>query len=152
MAGCRQVESPRTVEDFNFDWRFTLGDEESYAAAEFDDSSWRQLHLPHDWSIEGVFDRNNPSTEWSGALPGGVGWYRKRFPSPRLDGRVVNVEFDGIFMNGTVYVNGHKVGSRPYGYSSVSYDITPYLNAEGEDNAIAVRCDNSEQPDRKSVV
>ena len=149
MAGCRQVESPRTVEDFNFDWRFTLGDDEGYAAAEFDDSSWRQLHLPHDWSIEGVFDRNNPSTEWSGALPGGVGWYRKRFPSPRLDGRVVNVEFDGIFMNGTVYVNGHKVGSRPYGYSSVSYDITPYLNAEGEDNAIAVRCDNSEQPNSR---
>lgn len=147
--GCQKSQSPRTVEDFNFDWRFTLGDDNAFARADYDDSGWRELHLPHDWSIEGEFDKNNPSTEWSGALPGGIGWYRKHFTSPETADKIVNIEFDGIFMNSTVYVNGHEVGYRPYGYSSLSYDITPYLNAAGEDNVIAVRCDNSEQPNSR---
>lgn len=137
------------MEDFNFDWRFTLGDDTTYADASYDDTAWRELHLPHDWSIEGEFSKDNPSTPAGGALPGGIGWYRKHFVTPELNGRVVNVEFDGVFMNSTVYVNGHEVGYRPYGYSSFSYDITPHLNPKGEDNVIAVRCDNSEQPNSR---
>ena len=142
-------EKARIVEDFNFDWCFTLGDKAQYASAEYNDSNWRQLHLPHDWSIEGEFNRMNPSTPAGGALPGGIGWYRKSFISPNLDGKVVHIEFDGIFMNSTVYVNGEKVGFRPYGYSSLSYNITPYLRPEGEENVIAVRCDNQQQPNSR---
>ena len=144
LIGCAEQQGARCVEDFNFDWSFMLGDNEAYATNEYDDSAWRKLHLPHDWSIEGEFSKDNPSTPSGGALPGGIGWYRKHFVTSELDGRVVNVEFDGVFMNSTVYVNGHKVGHRPYGYSSMSYDITPYLKPVGEQNLIAVRCDNSE--------
>ena len=149
MVGCVESKTSRVVEDFNFDWRFRLGDNELYAKDVYDDSGWRVLHLPHDWSIEGEFSLNNPSTPSGGALPGGVGWYRKRFITPDISGKVVNVEFDGVFMNSTVYVNGHEVGHRPYGYSSFSYDITPYLYADGKENVIAVRCDNSEQPNSR---
>ena len=161
LAACsHKAEGPRTVEDFNFDWRFTLGDTPeaaasvdakaySWAAPDFDDSDWRSLHLPHDWSIEGEFSPDNPSGTSGGALPGGIGWYRKHFETPEGEGRTVSVEFDGVFMNSTVFVNGKPVGTRPYGYSSFSYDITPYLNPGGEDNVIAVRCDNAEQPNSR---
>lgn len=150
MANSYNVNAQeRIIEDFNFDWSFKLGDDQQFATKDFDDSSWRELHLPHDWSIEGEFSKDNPSTPGGGALPGGIGWYRKHFRSPKLDGRHIAIEFDGIFMNSTVFVNGHKVGFRPYGYSSMSYDITPYLNPQGEENIIAVRCDNSEQPNSR---
>ena len=148
-TACSTEESVRNVEDFNFDWRFMLGDDPAFATMEYDDSTWRELHLPHDWSIEGEFSKDNPSTPAGGALPGGIGWYRKYFTTPDIDGKVVNVEFDGVFMNSQVYINGQEVGYRPYGYSSFSYDITPYLNAEGEMNIIAVRCDNAEQPNSR---
>ena len=149
LLGCAEQQAARSVEDFNFEWRFLLGDDAAYATVEYDDSAWRALHLPHDWSIEGEFSKDNPSTPSGGALPGGIGWYRKNFVTPQGAEKVVNVEFDGIFMNSTVYVNGHEVGYRPYGYSSMSYDITPYLNPAGEQNLIAVRCDNSEQPNSR---
>ncbi|MBO7186339.1 MAG: DUF4982 domain-containing protein [Alistipes sp.] len=148
-TACSTEESVRDVEDFNFEWRFILGDDPAFATMEYDDSTWRELHLPHDWSIEGEFSKDNPSTPAGGALPGGIGWYRKYFTTPDIDGKVVNVEFDGVFMNSQVYINGQEVGYRPYGYSSFSYDITPYLNAEGEMNIIAVRCDNAEQPNSR---
>ena len=168
LAACTNG-SPRIVEDFNFDWRFTLGDSPEFlpggslgqfygsATAEwaspgFDDASWRSLHLPHDWSIEGEFSKDNPSTPGGGALPGGIGWYRKHFTTPEgvgTGGRLAMVEFDGVFMNGTVYVNGLPAGTRPYGYSSFCYDITDKLNAPGEDNVIAVRCDNADQPNSR---
>ena len=151
FVGCSRAEhdTTRIVEDFNFDWCFMLGDKAAYASADYNDSNWRQLHLPHDWSIEGEFNRMNPSTPAGGALPGGVGWYRKSFVTPDIKGKVVHIEFDGIFMNSTVYVNGEAVGHRPYGYSSLSYNITPYLRPEGEENIIAVRCDNKPQPNSR---
>ena len=150
-ACSHKAAGPRTVEDFNFDWRFALGDAHQWASSDFDDSEWRSLHLPHDWSIEGEFSPDNPSGVGGGALPGGVGWYRKHFETPEsvADGKVVSIEFDGVFMNSTVYVNGRTVGTRPYGYSSFSYDITPFLNPAGEDNVIAVRCDNADQPNSR---
>ncbi|MCR5570960.1 MAG: glycoside hydrolase family 2, partial [Bacteroidales bacterium] len=147
-AGCgRQEQSPRLVEDFNFGWRFSLGDDAAWAEPGFNDAAWRELHLPHDWSVEGEFSADNPSTPGGGALPGGIGWYRKHFPTPDADR--IAVEFDGVFMNSTVYVNGHEVGTRPYGYSSFSYDISPFVAPTGEDNVIAVRCDNAEQPNSR---
>lgn len=156
LAACSSSpSSERIVEDFNFDWRFTLGDSPEFSAEGFDDSSWRPLHLPHDWSVEGNFSAENPSTPGGGALPGGIGWYRKTFTVPEfgkdIDGKPLkryNVEFDGVFMNSTVWVNGVELGTRPYGYSSFCYDITAYLHP-GEQNTIAVRCDNAEQPNSR---
>ncbi len=153
-CGKTGVQAPKNGTDFNFDWKFTLGDEPAFAETGFDDGAWRSLHLPHDWSVEGEFSADNPSTPSGGALPGGIGWYRKHFPAPEglfaPDGHAaknVRIEFDGVFMNSTVYVNGHDVGTRPYGYSSFCYDITPWL-VPGE-NVIAVRCDNADQPNSR---
>ena len=148
IAAACTTGNPRNVEDFNFGWKFRLGDDVSMAAPEFDDSAWRDLHLPHDWSVEGEFSEDNPSTPGGGALPGGIGWYRKHFNTPEGAGKVF-VEFDGVFMNSTVYVNGTEAGTRPYGYSSFSYDITDMLSPAGQDNVIAVRCDNADQPNSR---
>ena len=151
FCACGNEPAPRSSEDFNFDWRFSLGDNSAWAGADFDDSQWRELHLPHDWSVEGNFSKDNPSTPAGGALPGGIGWYRKHFSTPDLSGgKRAWVEFDGVFMNSTVYVNGQEMGTRPYGYSSFCYDITDALNPqEGADNLIAVRCDNELQPNSR---
>ena len=136
---------------FDADWRFVLADSAHMADVDYNDSHWRKLSLPHDWAIEGDFNAGNPSGAGGGALPGGVGWYRKTFSiplTPSQDGGTsCFIEFDGVYMNSTVYVNGQKVGFRPYGYSSFEYDITEYLK-KGE-NIIAVRVDNSDQPNSR---
>ena len=151
LAGC-SAGSPRTAEDFNFGWRFTLGDSTEWSEPGFDDTAWRSLHLPHDWSIEGEFSASNPSTPGGGALPGGIGWYRKTFETPE-GAEHVFVEFDGVFMNSTVWVNGVELGTRPYGYSSFTYEITDYLytreSLASVQNVIAVRCDNADQPNSR---
>ena len=135
--------------NFDGDWRFLLGDSAQMAQAEYNDSWWRRLDVPHDWAIEGDFQVGNPSGATGGALPGGVGWYRKHFSINREaigDNRYF-LEFDGVYMNSTVYVNGQKVGNRPYGYSSFEYDITPYVKES--ENVVAVRVDNSDQPNSR---
>lgn len=134
---------------FNDGWRFRLADDKAMASPGYDDSSWRQLNLPHDWAIEGDFSENNPSGTGGGALPGGVAWYRKSFTIPAADrDKMIYIDFDGVYMNSTVYINGHELGTRPYGYASFSYDITPWLKKDGE-NVIAVRVDNAEQPNSR---
>lgn len=133
---------------FDKDWRFSLSDSGEMSSPGYDDSSWRQLNLPHDWAIEGNFSKDNPSGTGGGALPGGVGWYRKSFDMPASwKGKQVYVDFDGAYMNATVYINGHELGTRPYGYASFSYDLTPWLKP-GK-NVMAVRVDNAEQPNSR---
>ena len=106
---------------FNDGWRFMLGDSPAMSSPGFDDASWRRLDLPHDWAVEGDFSEDNPSGTGGGALPGGVGWYRKTFTLPGADkDSRVYVDFDGAYMNTTVYINGHELGTRPYGYASFS--------------------------------
>lgn len=135
--------------EFNSGWRFALVDNDSASAPDFDDSGWRELNLPHDWAIEGDFSESNPSGTGGGALPGGIGWYRKSFTLPEsYKGKQVYIDFDGAYMNSSVYINGHYLGTRPYGYASFSYDLTPYLNFDGE-NIIAVKVDNAEQPNSR---
>ena len=131
---------------FDEGWLFMLADSVQMSAANYNDGAWRKLDLPHDWAIEGDFSPANPSGAGGGALPGGVGWYRKHFKVGKADRYFV--EFDGVYMNSTVFVNGHQVGMRPYGYSSFEYDLTPYLRRDG-DNVIAVRVDNSDQPNSR---
>lgn len=139
----------RTRINFDADWRFVLGDDSTMSAPAYDDTAWRRLSLPHDWAIEGDFYAGNPSGASGGSLPGGVGWYRKHFrvTTAKADDRVL-VTFDGVYMNATVYINGHALGTRPYGYSTFEYDLTPYINRQGE-NVLAVRVDNSDQPNSR---
>ncbi|MBN2182590.1 MAG: DUF4982 domain-containing protein [Sedimentisphaerales bacterium] len=129
-------------------WKFSLDGPNNAQAVELDDSGWRSVDLPHDWSIEGPYDRNAPTGGSGGYLPTGVGWYRKHFtlPASARDGRIW-IEFDGIYENSEVWINGHRLGKRPFGYISFHYDLTDHL-VDG-DNVIAVRVDNSNQPNTR---
>jgi beta-galactosidase len=145
-----QASSPRETAVFDFDWRFHLGDVPHAEAPMFDDASWRKVDLPHDWSIEGPYDEHAASGGTGGYLPTGIGWYRKAFRIPAEQaGRRVVVRFDGVYQHSTVWINGHQLGFRPYGYSTFQYDITPYASFGPDGNVIAVRVDNSEQPNSR---
>jgi beta-galactosidase len=136
------------VQFFDADWRFVRGDVKSAQRLEFDDAQWRRLAVPHDWSIEGPYDRDAPTGRGGGYLPAGVGWYRKSFPLPAEDaGRRVFVDFDGVMAHSDVWINGQHLGRRPFGYASFRYDLTPHVKfGDGATNVIAVRVDNSRQP------
>ena len=144
---CSLVSTARERVCFDSDWKFMLGDSVQMASVEYNDAHWRTLDVPHDWAIEGDFRADNPSGASGGALPGGIGWYRKNVKIEKCKNVKIFLSFDGVYMNSTVYINGQKVGSRPYGYSSFEYDITPYVH-EGE-NVVAVRVDNSDQPNSR---
>jgi len=149
-VACFANSRPQQTVSFNQDWRFRLGDFAGAQDAGFDDSQWRQLDLPHDWSIEGEFSEQNPAGTGGGALPGGLGWYRKTFAVPATaKGKLIYVEFDGVYRNGEVWINGHYLGKRPYGYSGVEYELTPYLVYGARRNVIAVKVDNSQQPNSR---
>lgn len=136
-------------QDFTADWTFHLGDDSAASRPDYDDTAWRILNLPHDWAIEGEFSRDNPSGTGGGALPGGIGWYRKTFTVDKADeGKRLYLDFDGVYMNSEVFINGHSLGVRPYGYVSFSYDLTPYIKWGGK-NVVAVRVDNGEQPNSR---
>ena len=144
----RVVNDTRRM-DFTADWTFRIGDDTAAIHPEYDDTGWRHLNLPHDWAIEGEFSKDNLSGTGGGALPGGVGWYRKTFVADKADaGMRLIIDFDGVYMNSEVFINGHPLGVRPYGYVSFSYDMTPYIRW-GEKNVIAVRVDNAEQPNSR---
>ena len=140
-ASLMYAGDPRSV-SFNSDWDFKLGKDTV-------GGDWRQLNLPHDWAIEGDFSKDNPSGTGGGALPGGIGWYKKTFKVPESDkGKDLYIDFDGAYMNSTVWINGHELGTRPYGYSSFSYDLTSYIKF-GNVNTILVKVDNEEQPNSR---
>lgn len=142
----------RQVLNFNQNWKFTLGDTALNASSTvFDDSKWRTLNLPHDWSIESDFGKDFPASAGGGALPGGLGWYRKTFTmekANKLQPKKVFIEFDGVYRNSEVWINGSYLGKRPNGYISFRYDLTPYLKFGGT-NVIAVKVDNSKQPNSR---
>jgi len=126
------------------------GDHEGASAVSYVDTAWKKLNLPHDWSIEGPFSEKHPATAGGGALPGGIGWYRKTFLLPEPDSlRNIFIEFDGIYRCSEVYINGHLLGMRPNGYISFRYDLTPYLNFGKEKNIVAVKVDNAQQPNSR---
>jgi beta-galactosidase len=140
----------RKTENFCKDWRFHLHDVPGGQESAFDDSQWRKLNLPHDWSIEGEFSKDNPATPGGGALPGGIGWYRKTFMEPESEkGKLVFIQFDGVYRNSEVWINGHSLGTRPYGYSTFRYELTPFLKYGTDSNVLAVKVDNSQQPNSR---
>jgi beta-galactosidase len=141
---------PRTINKFNNDWKFFLGDEPAAIDNSFNDAAWRSLNLPHDWSIELPFDSTSPTGTGGGALRGGMAWYRKTFSLPETDKtKNIFIDFDGVYRNCEVFINGHSLGVRPNGYISFRYDLSPYLKFGKEKNVIAVKVDNSLQPNSR---
>lgn len=141
--------SPRRIDNFDGGWKFFLGDVVHGGAPDYDDSKWRRLDLPHDWSIEGDFSEKNKTGQQEGGLPAGIGWYRKKFSMPVFGDNAIFIEFDGVYRNSEVWINGHYLGKRPNGYISFRYEITPYLMSGARSNVLAVRVDNSEQPNSR---
>ena len=132
----------------DYNWKFAQSDVQGAERQEFDDTGWRTLNLPHDWSIEGEFKEDAPTKGNGGFLPAGIGWYRKHLDLPAMTkGRNLWIEFDGVYMNSDVWVNGEHLGRHPYGYTSFNYNVTRFIK-KGE-NIIAVRVDNSLQPNSR---
>jgi beta-galactosidase len=154
VAACVFVactEKPvRNIDSFNTGWRFSLTADSAAVDPAYADADWRELDLPHDWSIEGTFDENNPAGVGGGALPGGTGWYRKSFITPEsYKDKKVFIEFDGVYRNSDVWINGTHLGHRPNGYISFRYELTPHLKTDASKNVIVVKADNSKQPNSR---
>ncbi len=155
LSSCNKETSSYGRETlFNDNWKFIRSDVEGAEQPGFDDSQWRVVHLPHDYSIEdlppaegvkqvGPFSELSPGGISTGHVMGGTAWYRKHFKLDKSDaGKLVKVLFDGIYMNSDVWLNGHHLGSYPYGYTAFSFDLTPHLNKAGEENVLAVQVKN----------
>lgn len=137
----------RIVHNFNKVWHFIHGD--SGRQIPLATAPWRTVNVPHDWSIEGNFSKDHPAGPAGGALPGGVGWYRKSFEVPSAwQDKKIWIEFDGVYRNSEVWCNENYLGKRPYGYGSFRYDISKYVHV-GMPNEIVVRVDNSQQPNSR---
>ena len=175
MSSATSAHPSSEQRERNFDdgWRFNRGDMAGAESPVFSDSTWRILDLPHDWSIEdlpqhpesdgrsAIWDDTGSPTETgpfskirseggaaTGWMVGGIGWYRKTFPSPdRLKGGRVSVRFDGVYMNAEFWINGAKLGEHPYGYTGFEFDLTPHLKEHGE-NVLAVKVNNNGQNSR----
>jgi beta-galactosidase len=132
------VQPSRRRVRFNDAWLFRRGDADGAEAIAFDDACWTRLDLPHDWAVEGPFDRTyGPDC---GGLPCyGIGWYRKHFTVSDERNTLHRIEFDGAMANARVWLNGEELGSRPYGYASFAFDLTPHLRPSWQDNVLAVR-------------
>src|SRR5882757_1439671 len=133
--------------NFDSQWKFVKGDPQGAQTPDFHDGSWKTLDLPHDWSIEGPFSEDAPAAGNGAYLPTGIGWYRKQFTLPAATrGKRVVLQFDGVYQRGEVWINGTSFGMWPYGFTTFSYDLTEHLKPAGRPNQIAVRVDNSLQP------
>ena len=151
FLGCVMTQADEPVcqtRSLDAGWKFNLGDAPGAEQPQFDDNVWRQLNVPHDWSIEGPFAETNKTGGAGAFLPSGIGWYRKHFSLPKeLPGLRVFIEFDGVMQNGDVWINGYHLGHRPYGYVSFGYELTGHLKfGAGQINVLAVRADASAQP------
>ncbi len=142
------AEPVRERRNFDDGWKFFKGDAPGSERPAADDSGWRKLNLPHDWSIEGPYSASNASG--TGFLPGGIGWYRKGFSLPEsLRSRKIFIDFDGVYRDSDVWINGYLLGHRPYGYSSFEYELTSHLNFGSAPNLVAVRVDHSVSADSR---
>jgi len=142
-------------QDFDSGWKFNRGDVSGAELTTFDDSQWRTLDLPHDWSIEdlpvtegkkqiGPFSEDSPGKGSTGHVLGGTGWYRKTFTLDQSsEGKKVQILFDGVYMNSELWINGQSLGIHPYGYTPFYYDLTPHLKPAGEPNILTVKVNNN---------
>ena len=140
------MPAPREIIPFDSGWRFHLGDDPAAKQPGFDDKTWRTLDVPHDWSVEGPVAKPPEGEGNGGFFTHGIGWYRKSFTlPPSAAGKKVVIEFDGVYMNSEVWINGQFLGRRPYGFLGFRYDLTQYLRS-GAPNVVAVRVDDSAEP------
>jgi len=131
-------EYPRNL-NFDEGWKFRLGELTNASDVALDDSQWKSLDLPHDWSVELPFSKEKGEIA-TGQLLGGTGWYRKTFKlQPDQDKKIINLYFEGAYMETEVWLNGKKVDYHPYGYTSFFCNITPYCNPVGKENTLAVK-------------
>src|ERR1700733_14449627 len=145
LAVAQTQPHARQIQQFTEGWRFLQTDAPGAESPTFDDSAWKPVTLPHDWSIAGPVEEHAPSRAAGGFFPTGIGWYRRTLTLPKFDpAKHIFIAFDGIMANSDVYCNGELLGHRPYGYVSFNYDLTPHLHI-GK-NIIAVRVDDSQQP------
>lgn len=154
-----QIKAGRN-QPFDFNWKFKKGKEIDAKATNFNDADWRKLDLPHDWSIEdltetpndsikGPFYKNNVGKNAMAFTVGGTAWYRKTFTMDKsAQGKKVFIQFDGVYMNSDVWINGHHLGFHPNGYTSFEYDLTEHLNPIGKENVIAVQVKNEGENSR----
>ena len=149
LFACGEQESITRESDFNFGWKFRLSnDTTSLTNVPLADADWREVRLPHDWSVEASFDSTLEGC--TGYLPGGVGVYQKHFETPvNVSEKSAYVLFDGVYNNATFWINGQLLGENPYGYSPVYFDLTPYLNADDKENVITVHVDHSRYADSR---
>lgn len=137
----------RHTELLNLNWKFLRGEEERAWYKGLDDSNWRNVTLPHDWSVEEPFSKEYSSG--TGYLPGGIGWYRKKFLLPEdMKGKRVYITFEGVYNNSQVWCNSYYIGKRPYGYSTFTYDITDFITF-GEENLISVKVNHKDIADSR---
>jgi len=146
LISCTQKHESERVQDFNFGWQFALSNDSNAWQNHYNDKDWQKLDLPHDWSVSFPFDTLK-GEGCTGYLPGGIGWYRKHFKANVTADEKLYVLFDGVYNNSEVWINGHYLGSHPYGYSPFYYDLTPYLKADN--NVIAVKVDRSRYADSR---
>lgn len=133
-------------QNFDFGWKFLEWDEADASAPEYDDSRWATVDLPHDWDIFHAPSSDTPMGNDGGYYPGGTGWYRKSFKSPKTaTGDKVKIHFEGVYQKCEVYINGHLASTHAYGYTPFLADVTPYIGKNAL-NVLAVRVDNSMQP------
>lgn len=131
----------------NNGWKFAKGNPENASAVDFNDTRWRSVDLPHDWSVEGPYSPHLASA--TGYLPGGIAWYRKTFSTDEnAANKRIYIYFEGVYRDGEVFINGTSLGMRPNGYISYLYDLTPYIR-HGEINTMAVRVDHSKSADSR---
>ena len=150
QLGVNAQKNVRERIDFNKDWFFSLTESAISEMPSSTNVNWRKLNLPHDWSIEGKFDEHSPATTGGAALNGGLGWYCKSFSLPVSEkGKQISIDFDGVYRNSEVFINGHSLGIRPNGFISFRYNLTPFLKFGSEKNIIAVKVDNSQQPNSR---
>jgi beta-galactosidase len=136
---------PREIIPLDSVWHFWLGDNPAAKYPDFDDRNWRTLDLPHDWSIESPINPPPDGEKNGGYFSHGIAWYRKSFLFSDTTKKVV-IEFDGVYMNSDVWINGQFLGRKPYGFNGFRYDISEYLKKDGSSNVIAVRVDDSAEP------
>ena len=138
-AAAHQHRAPARSSDFNAGWRFALGDPAGAQQPGFDDSAWRRVDLPHDWSIELDPTPEGRHEQRHGLPARRAGWYRKTFTLPRrAAGKQVSLEFDGVYMDSSVYVNGELAASHPFGYTGFPVDLTS-RRASRASNVVAVQ-------------
>jgi len=144
-----QTKNPREIISLDSAWQFWRGDDPAARQPDFDDRKWRTVDLPHDWTIESPVNPPPDGESNGGYFAHGIAWYRTRFSFSDTAKKVV-LQFDGVYMNSDVWINGQFLGRKPYGFTGFRYDITEYLKRDGSTNVIAVRVDDSAEPSLRS--